>query len=360
MSNKTPTKRTVKARSKKTPTPSPNMYTPDFEGPTPVLTGVENIDTKQKPETVVWNGVTVQRISGKLTIDDVVSLGKKLGEGKFGKVYRGIYIQDGPNKNNDVAVKQISVKKKGNIKTFVSEIKALQLAKDGCSKYVNEIYDVVFDIGNDDLYFIMEFLPGQDLGKYIKERKNKYFTEDEIRDYFTPLKMGLDCLHRSGIAHRDIKADNVMVDKNGKNPKWIDLGMSCIEDKTEEYAKCNGAVVGNLATMAPELLTRIETRTAKSWTIADMWSFGCLIYSITEFTRLPYQSRIIKTFQGESGQLQDFNAVKEYVKHNPFVVDYKTKYEAVSKVVQYCCVVAPHTRNEYWGKINDDMTVSTN
>ncbi|ETW82564.1 hypothetical protein HETIRDRAFT_108831 [Heterobasidion irregulare TC 32-1] len=73
------------------------------------------------------------------------------------------------------------------------------------------------------LYLIMEFLPGGDLMTMLM--KYDVFSEDVTRFYIAECIMAIDAVHKMGFIHRDIKPDNILIDKNG-HLKLSDFGLS--------------------------------------------------------------------------------------------------------------------------------------
>lgn len=73
------------------------------------------------------------------------------------------------------------------------------------------------------LYLVMEFLPGGDLMTMLM--KYDVFSEDVTRFYMAECIMAIDAVHNLGYIHRDIKPDNVLIDKNG-HLKLSDFGLS--------------------------------------------------------------------------------------------------------------------------------------
>lgn len=72
------------------------------------------------------------------------------------------------------------------------------------------------------LYLVMEFLPGGDLLTLLIKRER--LTEAETKFYVAEMIVAIDTVHRMGFIHRDIKPDNLLLDKNG-HIKLADFGL---------------------------------------------------------------------------------------------------------------------------------------
>ncbi|KAJ2724288.1 Serine/threonine-protein kinase [Coemansia sp. Benny D115] len=89
------------------------------------------------------------------------------------------------------------------------------------SAWVVQLYFSFQDACN--LYLIMEFLPGGDLMTMLI--KYDIFPEDVTRFYMAECVLALEDVHRLGFIHRDIKPDNILIDKDG-HIKLSDFGLS--------------------------------------------------------------------------------------------------------------------------------------
>lgn len=98
------------------------------------------------------------------------------------------------------------------------------------------------------LYLIMEFLPGGDLMTMLI--KYDTFSEDVTRYYIAECILSIEAIHKLGFIHRDIKPDNILIDKNG-HVKLSDFGLSTGFHKTHDssyYQRLmDGAINGNYA-----------------------------------------------------------------------------------------------------------------
>jgi len=143
---------------------------------------------------------------------------KRIGEGAFGKVYKGVHLKTGEL----VAIK---IEKK-NTKT-VNRLKHESLVYDYFKNSVGfpKIYN--FIERNKDLIFIMEFL-GPNLEE-LYNFCNKNFTLKTVLMIGIQILNRIEKLHNNGFIHRDIKPDNFLIGINN-NKKGrifiIDLGLS--------------------------------------------------------------------------------------------------------------------------------------
>lgn len=75
---------------------------------------------------------------------------------------------------------------------------------------------------NDHLFLVMEYLAGSDLLNLLQERET--LTEEECKFYVAEMVVAVDFVHKLGFIHRDVKPDNILIDKNG-HLKLPDFGL---------------------------------------------------------------------------------------------------------------------------------------
>ena len=135
---------------------------------------------------------------------------------------------------------------------------------------------------DDFLYLVMEFLPGGDLMNLLI--KKDIFTEDEARFYTAELILAIESIHKLDCIHRDIKPDNILIDKNG-HIKLSDFGLAKISDKifqkNEEQVqerqthRKNYSCVGTAYYVAPEVLNKQGYGQEIDW-----WSVGVIFFEM--------------------------------------------------------------------------------
>jgi len=207
-----------------------------------------------------------------------------LGQGSFGTVY---LVQQKDDPSQYFALKQMTKVRhsKKNMKRCVyTERDVLSQAR---NRWFVELFATFQDAHN--IFMVMEFLPGGDLFKWI-ELKNR-FSFDETRFYMAELLEALDCLHKHGFIHRDIKFDNMILTPDG-HLKLLDFGLckadpaADVESETPKLgtrAPAKSMVtskkrqematqVGTVYYMAPEVM-RGEVSPA-----CDVWAVGVMTY----------------------------------------------------------------------------------
>lgn len=101
---------------------------------------------------------------------------------------------------------------------------------------------------------------------------------------FSQLAQGLWCLHRHGVAHLDIKLENVLL--QGRSVKLIDFGLALFFEVDQLYHEGHR---GSYEYMAPEMLFHEPYLPAR----ADIWALGVTLYTFL-FGRYPYQVEMSK------------------------------------------------------------------
>src|SRR5262245_14995147 len=144
---------------------------------------------------------------------------------------------------------------------------------------------VLHDIGHQDGidYLVLEYLEGESLHDRLE--KGPLPLEQALR-YASEIADALGRAHRSGVVHRDLKPDDVMLTKDGA--KLLDFGLARVakpivsadvdvSDPATPSTSLTGAgtLLGTIPYMAPE---QIEGREADART--DIWALGCLLYEL--------------------------------------------------------------------------------
>lgn len=210
---------------------------------------------------------------------------RKLGEGGMGEVY----LAEDQKLNRRVALKVLAGEAfddPDRLDRFRREAKtAAQISHPN----VMGIYDIDHfkdpQSGRELNYIVMEYIEGESLSAHLRSQEQEIGALIRIAE---KIASGLAAAHRLNIVHRDIKADNIMIDPDGE-PKILDFGLAKpvqalfdrdADDTTktvdkEELTRA-GKILGTVSYMSPE-----QARGEKIDTRSDIFSFGVLLYRMT-------------------------------------------------------------------------------
>jgi len=120
-------------------------------------------------------------------------------------------------------------------------------------------------------FLVYEYVEGQDLFSFIEQRDFQPLNEEFVKKIFSQLVNTLDYLHQLGICHRDLKMENVMIDRSGKL-FLIDFDL-CSFCSPNELCK---TYCGTPAYAPAEIVAK----SPYSPFLADVYSLGVLLYSM--------------------------------------------------------------------------------
>ncbi|EDQ91821.1 uncharacterized protein MONBRDRAFT_17670 [Monosiga brevicollis MX1] len=206
---------------------------------------------------------------------------EKIGEGTYGTVYKAKVKATG----NLVALKKIKLEaeEEGVPSTAIREI---SLLKELSHPNVVSLMEVIHS--ENKLYLVFEFLD-QDLKKHIDSQRNGLSME-LIKSYMLQLLKGIDFCHARRILHRDLKPQNLLINREGFI-KLADFGLARafgipIRAYTHE--------VVTLWYRAPEILLGQRQYACP----VDMWSIGCIFAEmVTRRPLFPGDSEIDELFR---------------------------------------------------------------
>jgi serine/threonine-protein kinase len=131
-------------------------------------------------------------------------------------------------------------------------------------------------------YFVMEYVPGSDLERFLAERGGPP-SSSEAWNILDQACRGVQAIHDSGHTHRDLKASNILVGPDFR-VAITDLGLARAVEAQDEQT----FVSGTPAYMAPELIT--GAKIAKEYVPAvDVYALGIIAFEVLT-GRLPFES----------------------------------------------------------------------
>lgn len=129
------------------------------------------------------------------------------------------------------------------------------------------------------LYMVTEYIDGQTLRDWIDNHPNPDLSE--VKEIILQIITAIRSLHRQDMVHRDLKPDNVMIDRSGMI-KLIDLGSVHVASLDEESDSDDTQLLGSVDYTAPEYLLY-----GKAGRATDLYSLGVILYEMLTH-KLPY------------------------------------------------------------------------
>lgn len=127
-----------------------------------------------------------------------------------------------------------------------------------------------------NLYLVMHFHPGGDLFALL-ERHDNVLSEDMAKFYLAEMVLAIHALHNMGYVHRDIKPDNVLIDRTG-HIKLADFGSAA--KLSSHNIVTSQMPVGTPDYIAPEVLAMMERCRGSYGRACDWWSLGIVAYEM--------------------------------------------------------------------------------
>jgi serine/threonine protein kinase len=206
------------------------------------------------------------------TFADRYKIIEKLGTGGMGAVYR---VED-TNIGQDIALKLIKpdiASDKKTIERFRNELKTTRMIS---HRNVCRMFDLAEIEGT--YYITMEHVPGEDLKSLI--RRVKRLDSATAIAIAKQVCEGLAEAHRLGVIHRDLKSNNIMIDKEG-NARIMDFGIA--RSQVAKGITGEGIIIGTPEYMSPEQAEAKEVDHR-----SDIYSIGVILYEMVT-GELPFE-----------------------------------------------------------------------
>jgi serine/threonine protein kinase len=191
-----------------------------------------------------------------------------IGVGGFGRVYKGVL----PKSKSEVAVKMVPYNSKQGIKQFTAEVVSL-----GHLQHNNIVQLHGYCRRKGEFFLVYDYMVNGSLDKYLYDEEGRSTLDWGQRfKIIKDIASGLLYLHEEWdkvVVHRDVKPNNVLLDKN-MNGRLGDFGLARLYDHGTDPHTTH--VVGTIGYLAPELVNR-----GKATTLTDVFAFGVFILEVT-------------------------------------------------------------------------------
>jgi len=183
-------------------------------------------------------------------------------------------------------VKQFE-KERDAIKAIQQEIMVMQQLKDCIRlldaetgheghRYVVQVHEIIEDIEQNAIVLVQEHVSGGDLFGLVQEGR---IPIDKVKRYFRQMCLGLQFLHSCGIAHRDIKLENILIDREMDICRIADYGAAGIMfSKGKRRKKLFNDIVGTFPYLSPEQHENMIFGGGYDGEEVDVWQLGCCLY----------------------------------------------------------------------------------
>lgn len=257
--------------------------------------------------------------------------GELIGRGSFGSVFIALNVTTGEM----IAVKQVVVpssyndKTKNNIYEGLDALhKEVETMKD--LDHVNIVQYLGFEQKQNTYSLFLEYVGGGSISSCMKSYGA--FEEPLVRFITKQVLLGLEYLHLNGILHRDLKADNLLLEIDG-TCKISDFGIS----KRSKDIYVNNAEMsmqGTVFWMAPEVIDSIVEDKKQGYSAKiDIWSLGCVVLEMLAGKR-PWSNEAVISAIYKIGK----------TKLAPPIADNIKMSQEAKNFIHQCCTIDPEKR----------------
>ncbi|QIX00523.1 hypothetical protein AMS68_006040 [Peltaster fructicola] len=232
----------------------------------------------------------LRETKGKYTLTDF-NIERTLGTGSFGRVH---LVQSKHNQRYYAVkvLKKAQVVKMKQVEHTNDERRMLQRCK---HPFLITLWGTFQDSKN--LYMVMDFIEGGELFSLL--RKSQRFPNPVAKFYAAEVTLALDYLHSMNIIYRDLKPENLLLDRHG-HLKITDFGFA------KEVPDITWTLCGTPDYLAPEVVSSKGYNKSVDW-----WSLGILIFEmLCGFTPFWDSGSPLKIYE---------NILKGRVKYPPYI-----------------------------------------
>ncbi|XP_064397080.1 receptor tyrosine-protein kinase erbB-2-like isoform X2 [Halichondria panicea] len=258
-------------------------FSPSHNAENKLFTGTEDIQLSDADR------LSYEKVFSSILVPyTALTVGEVIGQGAFGKVFRGEMRKLDSSKVEDIAIKTIkNLSSKDQLESFFAES---LMMKDFSHPNILRLAGVCFDTLDGVPYILLPFMANGSLKDFLKTKRTHVTNVDILPkdlNVSTLVRMcmevanGMEYLAEEKFVHRDLAARNCMVDNN-LVVKVGDFGLARDIYSSDYYRANEGAKIP-VKWMAPETL-----HDAISNEKTDVWSFGVTCWEVFSLGRGPY------------------------------------------------------------------------
>jgi len=165
------------------------------------------------------------------------------------------------------------------VQSFIEEARSLARLVHPNIVGVHQVFE-----DNDTAYMAIDFINGKDLHD-ILESTDQAFTPEEIVVLLKKMLSAVEFIHHTGILHRDISPDNILVDQTG-NPVLIDFGAA-----SEQVARATRVLTGRRVVKDGYSPQEFYLTGAEQSPSSDLYALGATIYHVIDGKAPPDSQR---------------------------------------------------------------------
>ncbi|KAF2156917.1 kinase-like protein [Myriangium duriaei CBS 260.36] len=193
------------------------------------------------------------------------SVGRLIGKGSFGKVYLASHKLT----NGSKVVLKSAKKDDQNLTREIHHHRQFT------HPHIARLYEVI--VTESLVWLVLEWCPGDELYNHLLQHGRMEVAQ--VQKIFTQLVGAVTYVHNKGCVHRDLKLENILLDKHG-NVKLVDFGFTREYSGTSSYLQ---TWCGTIAYSAPEMIKGEKYAGEK----VDVWSLGIILFALL-VGELPY------------------------------------------------------------------------